>query len=140
MALPFNIPYTFGTATNSIPLSQLDSNFSTVVQAVNAIGNGSNSLSNVTITGGSVTNVTISSLVAAIPVGSGGTGLSNITANAVILGNGTNAVTIVSPGSNGNVLTSDGNTWISQAGGLPTVTGNAGKVLTTNGTAVMGNG
>lgn len=133
MALPFNTPYTFATATGSIPLSQLDSNFSTVVQAVNAIGNGANALSNVTITGGTVTNVSITALSGPVPVGSGGTGLSNITANAVILGNGTSAVTVVSPGSSGNVLTSNGTTWISQAGGLPSVTGNAGKSLITDG-------
>ena len=50
MALPITIPYTFANATTSIPLSQLDNNFSTVVTAVNGIGNGTNSLSNATVT------------------------------------------------------------------------------------------
>jgi len=115
MALPFTVPYTFATATGSIPLSQLDNNFSTVVQAVNAVGNGANSLSNVTITGGTITNVTITSLVGPVAVNSGGTGQSSLTANNVLLGNGTNSVQTVSPGSTGNVLTSTGSSWISQS-------------------------
>jgi hypothetical protein len=51
MTLPITIPNTFANATASIPLSQLDNNFSTVVVAVNGIGNGAESLSNVSITG-----------------------------------------------------------------------------------------
>ncbi len=43
----------------------------------------------------------------------GGTGLASLTANNVILGNGTSAPTFVAPGSSGNVLTSSGGTWIS---------------------------
>jgi hypothetical protein len=49
----------------------------------------------------------------AITVGAGGTGLSTLTANNVILGNGTSAVQLVAPGTTGNVLTSNGTTWIS---------------------------
>ena len=49
MSLPITIPYTFANATTSIPLSQLDSDFTTVVNAINGIGNGTNSLSNATI-------------------------------------------------------------------------------------------
>ena len=61
MALPITIPYTFANATSSIPLSNLDSDFTTVVNAINGIGNGTNSLSNVSITGGSIDNVAIGS-------------------------------------------------------------------------------
>jgi hypothetical protein len=43
----------------------------------------------------------------------GGTGLSTLTANNVLLGNGTSAVQFVAPGTNGNVLTSNGTTWTS---------------------------
>lgn len=46
-------------------------------------------------------------------VSSGGTGLSTLTANNVILGNGTSAVQFVAPGTSGNVLTSNGTTWAS---------------------------
>jgi hypothetical protein len=52
-----------------------------------------------------------------LPVANGGTGASSLTANNVILGNGTSAVSFVAPGSNGNVLTSNGTTWVSSAGG-----------------------
>lgn len=46
---------------------------------------------------------------------SGGTGQSSLTANNVILGNGTSAVQFVAPGTSGNVLTSNGTTWTSSA-------------------------
>jgi hypothetical protein len=44
MALPITIPYTFASATTSIPLANLDSDFTTVVNAINGIGNGTNTL------------------------------------------------------------------------------------------------
>ena len=50
-----------------------------------------------------------------ISVVSGGTGLETLTANAAIIGNGTGPVTFVSPGTSGNVLTSDGTNWASAA-------------------------
>lgn len=54
-------------------------------------------------------------LGAALPVASGGTGATSLTANNVILGNGTSAVQFVAPGSSGNILTSNGTTWSSAA-------------------------
>lgn len=60
-------------------------------------------------------------LTGILPVANGGTGASTLTANNVILGNGTSAVSFVAPGTNGNVLTSNGTTWGSvalPAGGL----------------------
>jgi hypothetical protein len=59
MALPITIPNTFAAATTSIPLANLDANFTTVVNAINGIGNGSESLANVTITGGSASNISV---------------------------------------------------------------------------------
>jgi len=50
------------------------------------------------------------------PVG-GGTGLATIPSGNVLLGNGTSAVSVVAPGTAGNVLTSTGSAWISSAGG-----------------------
>jgi hypothetical protein len=52
-----------------------------------------------------------------LPVANGGTDRTSLTANNVILGNGTSAVNFVAPGTTGNVLTSDGTTWTSAAGG-----------------------
>lgn len=54
-------------------------------------------------------------LVGSVPVANGGTGRNTLTANNVILGNGTSAVNFVAPGTNGNILTSNGTTWVSSA-------------------------
>ena len=105
------VPYTFGSATSSIPLSQLDSNFATGITLGNTtvyLGNTTTSFGNV-----SLTNVTISSVSTAITPAQGGTGLITIPANNVILGNGTSNVAVVAPGTSGNVLTSNGTTWSS---------------------------
>lgn len=60
---------------------------------------------------------TLASLVSTgtLPVVNGGTGAASLTANNVILGNGTSAVQVVAPSTAGNVLTSDGTTWQSTA-------------------------
>ena len=52
---------------------------------------------------------------------------------AVLIGNGISAVSSVSPGTLGNVLTSNGSAWVSQAGGSGTVT--SVSVVSTNGFA-----
>ena len=49
-------------------------------------------------------------------VGSGGSGTTSHTANAVLLGNATSSFKVVSPGTSGNVLTSDGTIWTSAPG------------------------
>ena len=59
MALPITIPNSFANANAAIPLSELDNNFSTVAVAINGIGNGAESLSNISVTGGNVANVAI---------------------------------------------------------------------------------
>lgn len=51
----------------------------------------------------------------ALPVANGGTGSTTLTANNVLLGNGTSALQEVAPGTAGNVLTSNGTTWASTA-------------------------
>jgi hypothetical protein len=50
-----------------------------------------------------------------LPVENGGTGLATLTANNVMLGNGTSAPSFVAPSTSGNVLTSNGTTWTSTA-------------------------
>jgi hypothetical protein len=52
-----------------------------------------------------------------LPVANGGTGASSLTLNNVILGNGTGAVQVVAPGTVGNILQSDGTTWVSTTPG-----------------------
>jgi hypothetical protein len=51
----------------------------------------------------------------AVTVAQGGTGAATLTSNAVLIGNGTSAVTAVAPSTNGNVLTSNGTAWTSAA-------------------------
>ena len=50
-----------------------------------------------------------------LPVANGGTGATTLTANNVVLGNGTSAVQFVAPSTAGNLLTSNGTTWQSTA-------------------------
>ena len=77
---------------------------------------------NVTLTlGGSPTTalLTATSLTLGwtgeLAVSRGGTGAATLTANNVLLGNGTSPLQVVAPGTNGNVLVSNGTTWVSQA-------------------------
>jgi len=68
----------------------------------------------VAITGGTITGITD------LTVADGGTGASSITANSVILGNGTSALSgnLVAPSTSGNLLTSNGSTWTSSPLGV----------------------
>jgi len=59
--------------------------------------------------GGAFVNGTV------LGVTGGGTGLSTLTANNVILGNGASSPTFVAPGTSGNYLRSNGSTWESAA-------------------------
>lgn len=88
MALPVTIPNTFANATTSIPLSQLDTNFSTLANAINGINSGAETLvnlkaSNVTITGGIISNVTLDNVNVDVET------LSNVTLVNVTVTSGT---------------------------------------------------
>jgi microcystin-dependent protein len=61
------------------------------------------------VTGSGTTAITTT--LATVGVAKGGTGLTTLTANNVILGNGTSTPSFVAPGSSGNLLTSNGTTW-----------------------------
>jgi len=63
----------------------------------------------VDITGGTIVGITD------LAVADGGTGRSTLTANAVLVGNGTSGINTVAPSTSGNVLTSDGTSWTSAA-------------------------
>jgi hypothetical protein len=82
-----------------------------------------------------------------LPVGNGGTGAATFTANNVLLGNGTSAFQVVAPGISGNVLQSDGTTWVSASApsgtvypgaGVPNSTGTSwGTSYSTSGTGTV---
>jgi hypothetical protein len=57
----------------------------------------------------------LTGLTTALSVAQGGTGAATLTANNVLLGNGTSALQAVAPGANGNLLVSNGTTWTSSA-------------------------
>jgi microcystin-dependent protein len=58
-----------------------------------------------------VSSLTRSDHTGTLGVANGGTGLTTLTANNVILGNGTSTPSFVAPGTSGNLLTSNGTTW-----------------------------
>jgi hypothetical protein len=68
-----------------------------------------------TTSGGPITSSGTITLAGTLAVTNGGTGATTLTSNNVLLGNGTSPVQVVAPSSNGNVLTSNGTTWVSQA-------------------------
>lgn len=119
------VPYTFASATSAIPLSQLDANFATTITLGNTaiqLGNTVTTLNNMTMA-----NVTISSVATAITAAQGGTGLTAV-------------------GTTGNVLTSNGTAWISQAPGaasgnvtIGNTTINLGGTATTVGNLTLAN-
>lgn len=86
-------------------------------------------LTNVTISSGSINATITGSLNASnvnagtLLVNYGGTGLNSLTNNSVMVGNATNAVKFVAPGTTGNVLTSDGTSWTSSAPAASGLTG-----------------
>jgi len=89
----------------------------------------------VTLTNGTGLPLT-TGVTGTLPVANGGTGSTTLTANSVMLGNGTSALSsnMVAPGANGNVLTSNGTTWVSQAsagGGVTSLNGQTGAITNT---------
>jgi hypothetical protein len=102
------------------------SGFTTNVGTVTSVG-GTGTVNGITLTGsvttsgsltlgGTLSGVDLTSQVTGtLPVANGGTGAATFTSNNVLLGNGTSAFQVVAPGSNGNVLVSNGTTWTSAA-------------------------
>jgi len=88
------VPYTFGTATAAIPLSQLDSNFATAITIGNTavqLGNtvttlNNMTLANVTISSGTITITNVSVTTANVS-GTANVSTLVVTANASVAGN-----------------------------------------------------
>ena len=126
------VPYTFGTATTSIPLSNLDANFNTPITLGNTaiyLGNTTTTIGNLTLT-----NVTISSGTANIT-----SNITYATANAVVYSNsssiGTTNSNLTWNGTNFGIGTSSPTTKLTVVGG-GTFTGSAATA--TNGIALGG--
>jgi len=127
------VPYTFGTATSSIPLSQLDSNFATAITIGNTavqLGNTVTTLNNLTLANVTISsgNVTITNVAVTTANVSGTANVSTM----VIIGNesvgGNTTVT-------GNISTNS----VTLTGGTANGVGylNTSKVLTTGSTFVF---
>jgi hypothetical protein len=92
------VPYAFANLSGNIALSKLDSNFNTPITIGNTsvqLGNSITTLNNITLSNVNITSGNVA-LTTAISANSGGTGLT-------------------SPGTAGNVLTSNGTAWVSSA-------------------------
>jgi len=68
-----------------------------------------------TYSGGPITGSGTITMAGTLGVANGGTGANTLTANNVLLGNGTSSPLEVAPSTSGNVLTSNGSTWQSTA-------------------------
>ena len=85
-----------------------------------------------TFSGSPITTSGTLTLAGTLIVANGGTGATTLTANNVLLGNGTSALQVVAPSTSGNVLTSNGTTWASTApAAIPTVPAGA-SIYTAN--------
>lgn len=78
-----------------------------ILQTTNSLGAATTAVT--------ISNTQVTTLANALPAGSGGTGANTLTAESVVIGNGTSAVKFVAPGTASNVLTSNGTAWVSQA-------------------------
>jgi len=148
----FNTPITIGNT--SVQLGNTVTTLNNLTLANVTITSGTSNVTNVNVTSINVTNVTATlanittlnatsafittgniatanvgnlSLLNPLTVPNGGTGLSSLPAGNVIIGNGTSSPTFIAPGNAGNVLTSIGGAWVSNAavasgGGTGTVT------------------
>ena len=148
----FNTPITIGNT--SVQLGNTITTINNVTLANVTITSGTSNVTNVNVTSINVTNLTATlanittlnvassyvtasnvatavignlTLSNALTVPNGGTGRVTLPANNVLLGNGTGSLTSVAPGNAGNVLTSIGGVWVSNAavasgGGTGTVT------------------
>ena len=134
----FNTPITIGNT--SVQLGGTITTLNNMTLSNVIISGGTNNvtetLANVTtlnatsafITTGNITTANVGNLTLlnALTVPNGGTGMVSLPANNVLLGNGTSPIASVAPGTVGNVLTSTGTGWVSNAvpggGGSGTVT------------------
>jgi hypothetical protein len=102
--------------------------------------NATTAISGLSFSGGPITGAGTLTLAGTLGVQGGGTGTTSLTSGAVLIGNGISAVSSVSPGTSGNVLTSNGSAWVSQAGGaggVTSVTGSGSGILVSPSTGAV---
>ena len=92
-----------GLSGDTLPVASGGTGSTTAGGARTALGSASSGANS------DITSIT--GLTTALSVAQGGTGATSITANSVVLGNGTGTVQEVAPGASGNALVSNGTTW-----------------------------
>lgn len=139
--------FVFNNGTNVVAATDSTVNLASDVTGTLPVANGGTGTTSTTFVN------LASNVTGTLPVANGGTGAATLTAENVILGDGTSAVKFVAPGTSGNILTSNGTTWVSSAaspaGGVTSFsagttgftpnTGTSGTV-TLAGTLGVGNG
>ena len=121
------LPTQAGNSGKYLTTDGANSSWATVTQTT--FSAGTTGFTPNTATSGTVT------LAGTLNVANGGTGATTLSANAVLLGNGTSALQSVAPSTSGNILTSNGTTWVSQApsgGGVTSLNGQTGAITNTN--------
>jgi len=127
------VTITGGTITGVVPI------------AVTSGGTGANTAAaaraslSAAVSGNNADITSLTGLTTPLSVVFGGTGVTSMPTNALVVGNGTSPVGSVAPGAVGNVLISTGNTWQSQqfpdAGGTVTsIAFQAGNAIAITGT------
>jgi len=147
MALPITIPFTFGNATTTQSLSSLDTNFTTITNSVNGLTNGASQINVASISATGTANATTylrgDGAWATVSGGGGSGTVTSINANSTIgftftggpvTTSGTLTLSGPTPGTSGNVLTSNGTVWLSSAGAYPLTSGTA--QASTSGTSI----
>ena len=79
-------------------------------------------------------------LTGAVPVANGGTGRATLTSNNLIAGNGTGQVNLIAPGTNGQVLQSNGTAWVAATFSAGSYVGQRAQLFTGNGTFTIPTG
>ena len=109
VALNNQLPLQTGNTGKYLTTNGTNASWAAIPAGVTSVSFGTTGLTPATATNGDVV------VAGTLGVANGGTGAATLTANAVLIGNGTSAVSAVAPGSSGNVLTSNGTAWTSAA-------------------------
>jgi len=120
------------------------------VSSVNASGG----TTGMTFTGGPILSAGTLTMDGTLAVANGGTGVTTHSVNGLLTGNGTSAINTIAPGTNGQVLTSNGTNWYAAAFtagnvtgplsstnlAIPTFSGASGTILLNNSGATISGG
>lgn len=145
MPLPVTLPYVLADQTGTVPAADLDDNYNVLTAAINGINDGTNPLTNVSVTGGTWAGNPIAPAY-------GGTGQTTLATNGqLLIGNGSGfALSTLTAGSNIQIINSAGGISISATGfgtgsvtSVDIATGTTGLVttggpITTSGTITIG--